>query len=190
MNLPIEKASFKIKNTYYYRSIELLTAETDDEQSYRRVAQDVVYKIPGVTEARNTLSFNRPQQPYVRLKVINHDNPPLQIEELTIAWLRRNLYFIPETDRHYTLYCGGVDIQAPNYELEKLVPNRYEHLMGYAEWQIGALQENEGYKPKADLRSKAQFEKYMLTILVIVLVCGLAIWAFWLMKKIPSNKSP
>lgn len=187
VNLPIERASFKVKNTYYYRSIELWTAETDDEQSYRRVAQDVVYKIPGVTETRDTVSFNQPQHAYVRLKVINHDNPPLQIEEVTLAWLRRNLYFIPEADRRYTLYCGRENIQAPHYELQKIVPNRYDHLMGYAEWKRETLQKNDGYKPKADLRSKAQFERYLLTVLVIVLVCGLAIWAFRLMKKIPGK---
>ena len=40
VNLPIERASLKIKNTYYYRSIELWVAETDDEESYHRVAQN------------------------------------------------------------------------------------------------------------------------------------------------------
>ncbi|MBN1255049.1 MAG: DUF3999 family protein, partial [Deltaproteobacteria bacterium] len=189
VSLPIESVSLRIKNAYYYRNIELWTAETDDEQSYHRVAQNFVYKIPGVSEARDTLSFNQPQQAYVRLKVINHDNPPLQIEEVTIEWLRRNLYFIPEADRRYTLYCGGEDIQSPRYELGKLVPNRYDQLMGYAEWKIEALKKNEMYKPKADIRSKEKFETYVLIILVIILVCGLAIWTFRLMKKIPGNKS-
>jgi hypothetical protein len=189
VNLPIERASLKIRNSYYYRSIELWTAETDDEKSYHRVAKDVVYKIPGLTEAQNTLSFNQPQQFYVMLKVINHDNPPLQIEEVTIAWLRRNLYFVPEADRHYTLYCGGEDIQAPRYEVEKLVPNRYDQLMGYAEWKIEGLQKNEVYKPKANPRSIEKLEKFLLTLLIIMLVCGLAIWTFRLMKKIPDNKS-
>lgn len=188
VNLPIERTSLKIGNTYYYRNIELWIAETDDEKSYHRVAQDIVYKIPGISETRNTLSFNQPQHAYVRLKVINHDNPPLQIEEVTIEWLRRNLYFIPEADRRYTLYCNGEEIPVPRYELQKLVPNRYDQLMGYAQWKIEALQENEAYTPRADLRSKAQFEKYLLTVLVIVLVCGLGMWAFRLMKKIPGSR--
>jgi hypothetical protein len=189
VNLPIERVLLKINNAYYYRTIELWAAETDDEQSYRRVAQDSVYKIPGVAETQNTLSFDQPQQPYVRLKVINHDNPPLQIEEVTIEWLRRNLYFIPEADRRYTLYCGGENIEAPYYEAAKLVPNRYDQLMGYAEWNIEALKKNEMYKPKADLRTQEKLEKYLLTILVIVLACGLAVWTFRLIKKIPGRKN-
>lgn len=187
VNLPVERASLKIKNAYYYRRIELWVAETDEETAYARVAQDVVYRIPGISEAKHTLSFHQPQHAYVRLKVINHDNPPLQVEEVTITWVRRNLYFIPEAGRRYTLYCGGKDIRPPHYESQRLVPNRYDQLMRYAEWKVSALQENEVYKPKVDLRSKAKFEQYLLTMLMIVLACGMAYWTFRLMKKIPER---
>lgn len=189
VNLPIEKASLKIKNTYYYRSIELWVAETDDEQSYHRVAQDVVYKIPGVSSEKNTITYNQPQHAYLRLKVINKDNPPLQFEEVTIRWIRRNLYFIPEAGHRYTLYCGGENIRAPRYELQKLVPNNYDQLMRYDEWAIGVLQNNEDYAPKPVAPSQKPFERYLLTVLVILLVCGLALWAFRLMKHIPGSKS-
>lgn len=189
VNLPIERASLKIKNTYYYRIIELWTSEKDEEKAYSRVAQDVVYHIPGVSDRKSPLAFNQPQQAYVRLKVINQDNPPLQIEEVTVEWVRLNLYFIPELGRLYTLYYGGKRIDVPHYELQKLVPNQYDQLMRYAEWTIGGFQKNEVYKPKADLRTKEKFEKYLFTVLVILLVCGLAFWAFRLMKKIPGSRS-
>jgi hypothetical protein len=189
VNLPIEKASLKIKNTYYYRSIELWVAATDDEQSYQRVAQDVVYKIPGISSEKNTITYNQSQHAYVRLKVINHDNPPLQVEEVTIEWIRRNLYFIPEASRRYTLYCGGENIPTPRYELQKLVPDQHEQLMRYDEWKIGDLQKNEDYSPKPATPSQKPFERYLLTVLVILLVCGLAWWAFRLMKNIPGSKS-
>lgn len=189
VNLPIERVSLKIKNTYYYRSIELWVAETDDEQAYQRVAQDVVYKIPGINSEKNTIAYNQPQHAYVRLKVINHDNPQLQVEEVTIEWIRRNLYFIPEASRRYTLYCGGENIPTPRYELQKLVPDHYEQLMRYDEWKIGDLQKNEDYAPKPAVPSQKPFERYLLTVLVILLVCGLALWAFRLMKNIPDSKS-
>ena len=189
VNLPIERASLKIKNTYYYRSIELWIAETDDEQSYHRVAQDIVYNIPGISTGKNTITYNQSQHAYVRLKVINHDNPPLQVEEVTIEWVHRNLYFIPEAGRRYTLYFGGENIQVPRYELQKLVPNQYDQLMRYAAWEMGALQKNEHYAPRPAMRSQRPFERYFLIVLVILLVCGLALWAFRLMKKIPGNKT-
>jgi hypothetical protein len=189
VNLPIEKASLKINNTYYYRSIELWVAETDDEQSYRQVTQDIVYKIPGISSDKNTITYNQTQHVYVRLKVINHDNPPLHVEEVTIEWMRRNLYFIPESGHWYTLYCGGENIRAPRYELQKLVPNQHDQLMRYDEWKVGALQKNENYAPKPAMPSQKPFERYLLTVLVILLVCGLAWWAFRLMKNIPGSKS-
>jgi hypothetical protein len=188
VNLPIERASLKTKNTYYYRSIELWVAETDDEQSYQRVAQDVVYNIPGISTGKNSIAYNQSQHAYVRLKVINHDNPPLQVEEVTIEWIRRNLYFIPEAGHRYTLYCGGENIRAPRYELQKLVPDHYDQLMRYDEWTIGALQKNENYALKPAVPSQKPFERYLLTVLVILLVCGLALWAFRLMKNIPGGK--
>ena len=188
-NLPIDRTELRISNAYYYRTIELWAAETDEEKVYSRVTQDVVYRIPGVSERKSTLSFNQPRHAHVRLKVINQDNAPLQIEAVKIEWVRLNLYFIPESGRQYTLYYGGDDIQPPHYELQKLVPNQYDQLLRYAEWTVGALQKNEGYKPKADLRLKEKLEKYLFTVLVMVLVCGLAWWAFRLMKKISGSRN-
>ena len=123
------------------------------------------------------------------LKIINQDNPPLQVEEVKIQWIRRNLYFIPEEDRGYELYLGGRNIRTPQYDLQRLIPDKYDKLMTYAECKLGALKKNEAYSPRPDPQSQAGFKKYLFPGLVILLVCILGFWVFRLMIKIPGNRS-
>lgn len=188
VNVPIERVGLKIKNKnkYFYRHVEFWTAESDDEKAYRRIGADVVYAIPGITQSENTLGFDQPRAPFVRLRIINHDNPPLEVEQVRIEWVRRNLYFIPEEGRRYALYCGGQNVETPQYEAEALVPNHYDELSRYAEWKLDSLRKNEAYAPRADQWSRTQLEKYLLMGIVILVMGGLSFWVFRLARKIPD----
>jgi hypothetical protein len=188
VNLPMEKVSVKVDNSYYHRTLELWVADLDEEKAFNCISEGIIYSIPGIREKKITLTFGQPQQAYVRLKVINHDNPPLQVEEVNIQWVRRNLYLIPDSGRNYTLYFGGRDIRPPRYELKKLVPNQYGKLMRYSEWKIGAVQENETYTSKPGSLQRGNLEKTLLTLLVIFIACALGFWIFQLMKKVPEGK--
>jgi len=189
LNLPVERMLLGVNNRYYYRHVELWVGKTAEDKSYSLAARDTIYRIPDISEERNTLFFNMKSYGYMRLKIINHDNPPLQVEEVKIQWIRRNLYFIPEEDRGYVLYLGGRNIRSPQYDLQRLIPDKYSKLMSYAECKVGALKKNEAYSPGTDPQLRARFEKYMFAGLVILLVCVLGFWVFRLMMKIPGNRS-
>jgi len=124
----------------------------------------------------------------VRLKIINKDNPPLTIENARIKWARRNLYFIPEKERSYTMYWGGLNIKRPDYELKKMISNQYDMLLSYDEWKIGNIQKNSAYAPRADGLLTQRVQKYLFVGLVLLLVFGLGFWVFNLLKKISMDK--
>ena len=43
----------------------------------RQLGSGVIYKIPGMSRSFNTVTIRRPQARFLRLRVINGDNPPL-----------------------------------------------------------------------------------------------------------------
>ncbi len=118
--------------------------------------------------------------PYLRLKIVNHDNPPLTVQEATVTGTQRDLYFIPEPGRSYALYCSGNAVQTPKYDIKRR--HKYDRLLNYAEWQTGALQKNPNYRAKADPNA-GQSRRYLFVGFVILIAAGLGIWMLQLMKK-------
>ena len=95
VNLPVAQLTLTVDNPYYHRRVEIWAADTDKDDTYHQVASGVMYKLPGVATADNTLHVQHTQYPYLRLKILNGDNPPLRLQQVEAAWVRQNLYFIP-----------------------------------------------------------------------------------------------
>lgn len=188
ITIPADNVSINIKNPYFYRRVEVWVAEKDAEESYHMTGNDVLFRIPDISEDKTSLNVYFIRPAHVRLKIINKDNPPLQVERVNIKWLRRNLYFMPEKGRSYTLYYGGENIRTPEYELKKMIHNQYDTLMGYDEWNFGSIRENTAYSPKTDDRLTQRVQKYLFVGIVLLLVCGLGYWVFKLMGKMSEDK--
>ena len=189
VNLPINEIVLPAKNPYYHRRVELWAAESDDEEEYRFLASGAVYKIPGMTKPENTLQVHQPQREYLRLKIINGDNPPLRLQHVEVAWGRRNLYFIPEVDRRYQLYFGNARVAAPHYELKHILPADSRTLSRYAEASLGEIRGNPDYRPTPDQSAWEKFERMIFISVVVLLTCGLGLWLYRLLSKIPLQPS-
>lgn len=187
VNLPLERVNLRLDKGFFYRTVELLTAQQDQDDAYFAVAQDVIYRVPGIDEEKTFLEFHQPQYPYLRLKIVNHDNPPLKVQEVTVFWAQRDLYFIPEPGRSYALYCNGPAGQAPKYDIQQLIPQKSDHLWRYPEWQTGTLQKNSDYRAQIDLNARAKFERYLFIGFVILIAAGLGLWMLQLMKKVERS---
>ena len=182
--LPVAHVTFDVENSYYCRRIQLLTAAEDVDEAYRVAAGGVIYKIPGVAESENTITFDQPSR-YLRLKVLNDDNPPVRVRGVTVAWVRRNLYFVPEPGRTYTLHVGSDVAASPRYELSQLIPSDFAKLRHYASMSVLGLRPNASYDPRLRPSTREAVEEVVFVGLVVILVCVLALWAFRLLKKMP-----
>jgi hypothetical protein len=183
VNLPLAQLRLTIDNPYYFRRVELWAADTDKDAAYRQVANGAVYKLPGVASAHTTLRVSYPQSPYLRLKILNGDNPPLRLQQIEAAWIRQNLYFIPAAGRRYTLYFGGAPQRPPEYELRRLLPAQPAQLEQYTAVWLGDIQPQPHYTP--GLRQwQGGMEKTLLTVIVLVLASGLGLWAYRLLKTV------
>ncbi len=189
VNLPLTSISLTIDNPYYYRRVSLWAADTDAKEEYRQVATGLVYKIPGMNAPENTLDFRQPQRPFLRLEIINDDNPPLRLQQVDLAWERRNLYFIPESGRRYFLYFSNEQIAAPDYELTSILAHQ-SATPPFRELTTGAVQENPAYHPSLARGAQERIEKTVLVGMVLLLAGVMGVWVYRLMKNIPARSNP
>ena len=182
VHLPLAQLTLTVDNPYYHRRVEIWGADTDKDDAYQQVASGIMYKLPGVETADHTLRVQRAQYSYLRLKILNGDNPPLRLQQVEMAWIRQNLYFIPAAGRRYTLYFGGEQVRPPEYELSRLLPAQPTRLEQYAAVALGDIQPHIRYNPHAAQDTRTQVEKTLLSALVLVLTGGLGFWAYRLLK--------
>jgi hypothetical protein len=188
VRLPVAYLGLDVANTYYYRHVQLLTDRDAENSEYRVAASGVIFKVPGPADAEDELWLDRPIA-HVRLKVINEDNPPLQIRGVDIGWVRRNLYFVPEAGQSYALYLGNAEVKSPRYELRKLIPSDHAALASYVEASLSPVLPNPVFDPQGSRSGREAFEKTMLVILIVLVVCGLAVWAYRLLRNLPSERA-
>ena len=187
LNLPVTEVALSIDTLYYHRAVELWTADVDKPEAYRRVASGVVYNIPGMQTPRNTLYTSQAQLQYVQLKIVNGDNPPLQLQHVTVAWPQYHLYFIPEAGRRYALYYGSEQRRAPVYELRHVLPFNPTTLVHYPVAPVGPLQQSPAYRPPAAQKLWFFTDKSLFTGLILLLACGLGVWMYRLMQRLPAQ---
>jgi hypothetical protein len=112
---------------------------------------------------------------YAMLNIIDQDNPALDISRLDVERASLMLYFIPVKGQRYSLYSGTTGVNAPHYEMNLLVPDRYDVLFSYERISPGPVTINSKFKGK-DLLSWASLQKYLMTGLAIIIAIILGFW--------------
>jgi hypothetical protein len=187
VNLGISKVRFQVGNIHYHRRVELWKAGKPEEDDYRLVAAGTIYNIPGMKEPQNTFSIQASRYRYLRIKIINRDNPPLNLRGFELEWPRLNLYFIPDADRNYSLFFGSEQVSRPEYEIGNIIRNDPVKLQEYESLQLGTVRQNAGYDPDMSSLMKSRLEKTVLIVIIMVLVAALSWWLFALMRKMPGS---
>ncbi len=188
INLPMTEIILQVENPYYYRLVELLESDSGKEESFHKLCSGNIYKITGMHDPEDTIRCLESRRKYLQLKILNGDNPQLQINKIKIGWVKQNLYFIPETGRSYSLYFGSDRVKMPLYELKKLIAPEYEKLSQYKVIRTDSIMSNPYYKPqKTVVNNREKIEKRILTGIVLILSGGLWYWVYRLMKKAPTE---
>ncbi|MGE3536635.1 MAG: DUF3999 family protein [Candidatus Tectimicrobiota bacterium] len=184
LNLPLAQLTLQIENSYYHRRVEVWSAEREQEDAYQQRAHGVIYKLPGVATAETALHVPPGLAPYVRLKIVNGDNPPLRLQAVELTWVRHYLYFVPAAGRRYTLVVGNTRVQPPVYELHHLLPTQSAARAQYPVVALGALQPQARYRPALAPGVASRTATVLVTLLVLFLATGLGWWAYRLLKVV------
>jgi hypothetical protein len=111
---------------------------------------------------------------------MNKNNPTLEIKSVTFSWVQQDLYFIAlKQSEHYSLCFGNPQVKKPEYDIANFVNhdtlsrNTYE-LAVLAPWHMSGGPRREWF---------SDIEKLILRFVVVILVVGMGIWFYTLMKK-------
>jgi len=135
-NLPVSNLSFDIADDHFYRGYELVgrnmakikvkrRTETGWDTHERDVAWSTIrkgflYRIregTKTTESTQIEDLNATYR-YLRLTVFNHDDKPLDIQNITAERRETSLLFENKPEENYTLLVGHSEARWPNFDLE------------------------------------------------------------------------
>ena len=188
VNLPVTSVTLQVEKKYFHRRVVLLGSDGDQDDDYREITSGTVYNIPGMDEPSVTVTSPARSYQYLRLKVINRDNPPLEIRKVDLHWPRSNLYFIPEKGRSYSLYFKGEEISRPSYELGQIIQKDPVRLVTYQELVLGEIKNNDEFSDEEVKPEREMTERAIFKIIILILVFGLSWWLFSLMRKLPKSE--
>jgi len=138
-HLPVVSLQFEIATPYFYRGYELhgrneikekvpRKTETgsdivEREVPWRFVHRGVLYRIQHknkTTESLKAEDLNAPCR-YLRLRVLNGDNRPLQIDRVFVYRRETRLVFQPQTGKRHMLLGGNPTVGGADYDLARAV---------------------------------------------------------------------
>jgi hypothetical protein len=187
VNLPVSSIALEVNDTFFHRRVEVWTAREDRDDAYRPRASGDVYRIPGMATPEVTLEGLQVRDPYVTLKVLNADNPPLDITGVELAWVRRILYFFPARGREYTFCFGSENAKRPVYETGKILSAEVVGKEEVQELVAGPVSDYSGFDPALSDSERKRIEKILLSLFVILTIAGLSAWGYSMVKQLPRR---
>ncbi|MCP4134227.1 MAG: DUF3999 domain-containing protein [bacterium] len=187
--LPFETVSFKVGNSYYYRTIKVYGSATGKENSFRFLTGGSLYRFSLFKnkESNNSLSYDTVKHAYYRFVIENNDNPPLEIKSIQLRWVQKKLYFVAlANSENYSLHFGSSSLERPEYDLAAFITQNNWFSHNRVKIRAGAIISNKDYKPgeaPESEESNEKLEKTILTVVVILLVLGMGVWLAALLRK-------
>jgi hypothetical protein len=138
-NLPVISFQFEVTTPYFYRGCELqgrneikekVSRKTErgsdfveHEAPWRFVHRGVLYRTQYKNKTDESLTVDGISAPYryMRFRVFNGDNPPLQINGLSVLRRETSLVFQAQTGKRYLLIGGNLNASPADYDLAKSI---------------------------------------------------------------------
>ncbi len=146
-NLPLARLTVESGDDYYYRAYELLGRDGEVETVRRRhesgwiteereapwrpVGRGVLHRIHhgDRISVANTIALDRVRHRYLKLVILDQDNPPLVIEGVVVQRREVSLVFDHRRDVEYSLIGGNQQAETPAYDLAQAVDGVDEKIL-------------------------------------------------------------
>lgn len=197
---PVAEVRLDVSTPFFLRKVEWWGARTlkpvgeDPEEGYQLLGSGDIYRVPGDSRTNSSIFPQLDHVLYLRLKIVNEDNPPLEIAGVKVVWIRQNLYFIATPGRSYQLHFGNPHVRAPVYEMARLLRLDPAELLDLPEFSLGTVEKNPAYNveravPDDTLKAKKRQEQLLLQGVVLILVAGMGVWVFRLLGRLSPPSS-
>jgi len=116
--LPYDQAQLTVGPGLFYRWVEIETSV--DQRYWISACQGSLSRTVGYEHL--ALSFPEEWNRYVRVRILNHDDPALAVGTIALSAPRRTLKFPTNQPGDYWIYSGNSDAQPPAYDLAQVLP--------------------------------------------------------------------
>jgi hypothetical protein len=138
-HLPVVSLQFEIATPYFYRGYELHGRNEIKEKVPRKtetgsdiverevpwsfVHRGVLYRTQHKNKTTESLKVENLIAPYryLKLRILNGDNRPLQIDRVFVYRRETRLVFQPQTGKRHMLLGGNPKVGGPDYDLSRAV---------------------------------------------------------------------
>ncbi len=186
--LPTYKVILTTADLNFNRSVNVLGS--NDAASWTNLSQDIIfsYDTPKFQGDKLYLEYPESNYRYLKIIIINKDNQPIGVENVTAFGLLRKLIFDYNPSLKYVLYYGNTQARFPEYDLKNYLD--YFDKGNIREIFLGPESLNGSYKQPA-IPQKPVSERFpnLLLVLLIIATAVIGFLAFRLFKKAPGTGS-
>lgn len=177
--LPVDRIVLEISSPQFQRAVGVEVSRDAKDWSY--LSQGVIARLPGkgFTEEWLALSIPQTNRRFLRLRIYNRDDQPIQIGSIRLEGLIRRIKFLASAAGDYWLYYGNPKVHAPHYDLPMLL-SRLENTDGIP-WAIAPAETNPSYRPPPPPRKPWSEQHPAILYAVLggaVLALGIATFRF------------
>jgi hypothetical protein len=166
----------------YIRRVVIETS--DDLVSWRNIGGGSISKVSTsiFNGKSNTISYGQVRSRYIRLSIVNDDNPPLNvINSVIVKSPVLSLIFQSNPSSQYVLYYGNPIVDRPQYDIVSL--SSYIDKNNLTEVSLGSEISNPRYiAPAGPVIPFTEKYKILLNISLVVLAILLCVGIAWYLK--------
>ena len=159
--LPHDRVQLVIDPGQFYRSVKVESSL--DARKWRPIGEGFIFRTEDM--GAFTISFAEQWDRYLRMRIINGDNPPLVVRQVILSTNHRVVEFPAEATGQYWLYYGSPGARLPSYDFAQTRPLRVQPVTV----ELGAQENNPGYrenqKPWTDQRPEVLYAVLAAAIL-------------------------
>jgi hypothetical protein len=178
--LPHDRIVLEASGGPFHRAVEV--EEGGDGNEWRRLASGTIFRIPG----EDILAIELPETAarYLRLRIFNGDNQPVEVRRAFFEAPRRDVLFRAASAGRYFFHAGNPDAAAPSYDLPAILART---LLAEQPIQAGRWEPNPLYEPPPPPRKP--FSERFPGLLPAVLVAAVLIMGFLAVQLLRKAKT-
>jgi hypothetical protein len=189
--LYFDRVIFDIAPSFYRRNIKVYCSETAAADSYRYLTEFTVYNIPlgEYNSSRSDLWYSSSKHRFFRFVIENKNSPPLTVNKIKFAMVRKNLFFTaPSHSPAHYICMGSAALKKPDYDITSFINQGNWYKLNYKTLSPGPLSLNAAYKEETPPKPmRPEVEKALLSVIMIIIVAALGYWLFNLISSVPPS---
>ncbi len=181
-NLNVSSVDITAAKPNYFRRVEI--DGSNDLKDWKSAGSGVIFSISVDEEAEsnNKIALASIGFRYLKIKVFNGDNKPIDIAAVTATGLKKFLVIIPESVAGYRLLYGNPAAKPASYDLNDLI--RGKTIDSFGRGTLGAQLRNDKFVLYKEPKPWTEDKPYILWIAMMAIILGLIFLGFQVVKKV------